>query len=162
MTEELLALAVALKELKCLSVETLAERLLIQKKMYLLQESGTNFGFIYNWYLKGPYCPYLTEKAYDITQNYNLKEFEQYTYKDVIAEKIEKINQMGKSESFIRSKLEVPDWYELLASIHYLFKKNQIKDKQKNKEDLLKYKPKYCAYHFDCAWEELIKTEFVN
>lgn len=40
------------------------DRLILQKVVYLLQESGLEMGYRYHWYLRGPYSTGLTDDAY--------------------------------------------------------------------------------------------------
>ena len=47
-----------------LELDTFLKRLRLQKKIYLLQLTGLDSGYRYNWYLRGPYCPSLTEDAF--------------------------------------------------------------------------------------------------
>ena len=37
------------------SKDAFDDRLLTQKKVFLLQELGVNLGYAYNWYVRGPY-----------------------------------------------------------------------------------------------------------
>ena len=47
-----------------ISKDSFDERLICQKKIYLLQSLGTNLGYTYNWYVRGPYSPALTTYIY--------------------------------------------------------------------------------------------------
>ncbi|MFZ2196989.1 MAG: hypothetical protein WAV13_04585, partial [Thermodesulfovibrionales bacterium] len=47
-----------------LLIDNFDNRLILQKRFYLLQKFGVDLGYRYNWYAHGPYCPTLTEDAY--------------------------------------------------------------------------------------------------
>ena len=40
------------------------DRLLLQKRIYLLRAAGVDLGHSYSWYLRGPYSPPLTRDAF--------------------------------------------------------------------------------------------------
>jgi len=43
---------------------SLDTRVILQKKVYFLQEFGCKLGYNFGWYLKGPYSTDLTRDAY--------------------------------------------------------------------------------------------------
>ena len=45
-------------------LETFTDRLIAQKAIYLAQTVGADLGYFYGWYLRGPYCPALTEDLF--------------------------------------------------------------------------------------------------
>ena len=61
------------------------ERLLSQKKIFLLQELGVDIGYSYNWYIRGPYSPDLMAKGFmynslrEIHEHINDYEFLNFT-----------------------------------------------------------------------------------
>ena len=57
--------------LKRLDLSTFQKRLALQKKIYLVQISGLDLRYRYNWYLHGPYCPSLTEDAFLLKDELN-------------------------------------------------------------------------------------------
>jgi len=44
-------------------------RLKYQKLIYLVQNSGLSLGYGYNWYVRGPYSPSLTQDLFEINRN---------------------------------------------------------------------------------------------
>ncbi len=109
------------QKLKITSKDTLKERVILQKKVYLLQELGVDIGYSYNWYLKGPYSPGLTTYVYD-RLDYLLQsseELNKYKLNDDIYSKIQLVNSFSKQKPF---DLSLDAWYELLASVRYVWK----------------------------------------
>lgn len=47
-----------------LSVDEFDQRLVLQKAVCLLQSAKVHLGYTYRWYLRGPYCPALTEDVF--------------------------------------------------------------------------------------------------
>jgi uncharacterized protein YwgA len=47
-------------------LDSFADRLILQKAIYLSQVVGVQLGYHYNWYLRGPYSPALTRDAFAI------------------------------------------------------------------------------------------------
>ena len=58
--------------------ESFDDRLICQKKIYLLQSLGTNLGYTYNWYVRGPYSPALTTYIYANLDVLNSNDFSEY------------------------------------------------------------------------------------
>ena len=76
-----------------ISKDSFDDRLICQKKIYLLQSLGTNLGYTYNWYVRGPYSPALTTYLYT-----NLDVLASHDYSDCkLAEIAEKNIQCGMS-----------------------------------------------------------------
>lgn len=101
-----------------LRIESFEDRLICQKKIYLLQELGIDLGYKYNWYVYGPYSPALTNYVYSHIDIFNNYDFSEYELNEDAVERITIVNNIvndryeGCSEA---------GWYELLASIVYVF-----------------------------------------
>lgn len=128
------------------SKNTFDDRLLAQKKMYLLQEIGTNLGYHYNWYLHGPYSPSLTTYIYnnlDWMEN-SSSEFKEYKLSQETMDNIQKVLDLANMSK--PAELSEASWYELLASLYYI-DRNRESWGVKNTEDLfsklLEQKPQY-------------------
>lgn len=122
------------------------DRLIAQKKIYLLQVLGIDLGYHYSWYLHGPYSPALTSYMYA-----NLDWIEEsgeilskYKLSDRAKNSVQRVNELWKK---IKLKdLNEAACYELLASLHYIhqnMKSWAVKDKNEVFEKLLQYKPQY-------------------
>jgi len=104
---------------KDITIDNFIRRKTLQKKIYLLQLTGIDLGYRYNWYLYGPYCPALASDTFTLRDEIEYdKEFEDY-----------KLNSQTKSKlDLLDTIVNLPDspgtgepeWLELLASLHYL------------------------------------------
>jgi len=96
---------------------TVSKRLVLQKKIYLLQISGLDLRYRYNWYLHGPYCSSLTEDAFLLKDELNYDEdFKEYTLSSNAKNDIEMAKKIWEAPENVDSR----SWLELLASLHYL------------------------------------------
>lgn len=137
------------------------ERLVCQKKIYLLQSLGTNLGYTYNWYVRGPYSPALTTYIYANLDVLASSDFSDYKLAKMAERNIQCVNNLEKRK---RSDFTTASWYELLASLLYI---HNNRDSWKIDEDdqehslfltLIKYKPQYneeqCQYAFEILGDE--------
>ena len=161
MKEENIALAVALRDLDCFSLNTLSDRLLVQKKIYLSQALGVDFGYRYNWYLRGPYSPELASAAFDVIP-YGVDYIKEYEFGSEVRSVFNKVNKMSDSEGRKNSNMAIADWYELLASIHYLLNNITGQSKVDVCNKLITEKPKYTKEDFNAAWEELKQNGLIS
>lgn len=145
--------------------ESFADRLVAQKKMYLLQALGSDLGYQYNWYLHGPYSPTLTGYVYANLDwiNDSSDELKQYNLSENTRNHIQRVNDLEQKR--IVTGLTQSDWYELLASLHYISHNRKSWDVRK-KEDvfqkLQKYKPKYSEEECKLAFSILEKEGFLK
>ncbi len=128
-----MAKCLLLKELKC-NMETLEERIVIQKKFYLLQEMGFDYGYSYNWYVHGPYSSRLTTYIYSFFVNIDVAELTSVKLTQEAARVCDIINNLGKKVSLGKNDRSV---YELLASVLFWYK-NALSDE--NDKDSICYK----------------------
>lgn len=131
------------------SKETFDDRLLNQKKVFLLQELGVNLGYSYNWYVRGPYSPDLTTYIFNNLDVLKEHDFSDYRISDAVQGKINSVNDLASTKP---ASLSIPSWYELLASVLYIHKKWKKEDEFAS---LTKYKPQYSQEHFVAAVKEL-------
>ncbi len=151
-----------------LKLDSFSDRLRIQKKIYLTQIAGLDMGYRYNWYIRGPYCPSLTQNAFLLKDEITDKEREDEEYTLTETAK----NYIGKANEIWSLPLDVeatePDWIELLASLHYLaniaYWPNKVVTQKKVATELKKAKP-----HFNGkdtliakAWERLETLGFID
>ncbi len=123
--------------------ESFEDRIISQKKIYLLQQIGTDLGYNYNWYIRGPYSPSLTTYIYNNLDYLEEQKFEGYSLSTDVVTRIGKINDLS---TFTPKSLQVSSWYELLASLSYLHA-NKISWDIQTQDDLIlklrEQKPKY-------------------
>lgn len=124
--------------------DTFDDRLICQKKLYLLQELGTDLGYTYNWYVRGPYSPALTNYVYNNLEVLACTDFSQYKLSGTAERNMNSVNELLNDKTEDMSESE---WYELLASLLYIEKNKQswnIDDEDSSLiAELIKYKPQY-------------------
>jgi uncharacterized protein YwgA len=136
--------------------DKLAERIILQKIIYLIQEKGYDMGFKFNWYIRGPYSPKLADCGYEISNKYR----EQYEkcridMKDDAKIFIDTLKKKIYSED---KGLRPAEKAELLASLHYLRVHNMGAEGPSEKEvveELVKIKSNYTEEQACSAYEEL-------
>lgn len=147
-----------------ISKDSFDERLICQKKIYLLQSLGTNLGYTYNWYVRGPYSPVLTTYIYANLDVLTSSDFSDYKLATIAERNIQCVNNLEK-------KKEEPDfttasWYELLASLLYIHNNRESWkiDDQGNSLflTLIKYKPQYNEKQCQYAFKVLVDERFVE
>lgn len=127
-----------------LSVDSLDDRMLIQKAVYLLQEKGADLGYRHSWYLKGPYSTNLTQDYFAVNEAIKDGTLDgQRKLNPDFATKVRTAAQVLKKP--VAVKLDKPSWYELLASIHYLLKKDDKAPAQMRKT-MAEKKPHLVGY----------------
>ena len=135
------------------SKESFDDRLICQKKVYLLQSLGTNLGYTYNWYVRGPYSPALTTYVYSNSELLSHENFSEYKLAQTVEKNIQCVQDLEKEK---RSDFTVASWYELLASLMYIYNNREswnIDDKEESLYSALtSHKPQFnqeqCKYAF--------------
>lgn len=148
-----------------ISKDSFDDRLICQKKIYLLQSLGTNLGYTYNWYVRGPYSPTLTSYIYANLDVLASNDFSDYKLAKMAENNIQCVNNLEKRK---RADFTTASWYELLASLLYIYNNKEswkIDDQAHTLFlTLIKYKPQYneeqCQYAFGILSDEgFVKTE---
>lgn len=102
-----------------LEIDTFGARKVLQKKIYLLQLTGIDLGYRYNWYLKGPYSPALADDTFSLKEEIQYdEEFNEYVLSTDTEENfgtLKKLEVLPKD-----SQAREDEWLELVASLHYL------------------------------------------
>lgn len=143
--------------------DTFENRLIAQKKIYLLQSLGTVLGYHYNWYLHGPYSPSLTSYMYanlDWMQECD-STFAKYKLSNKTEDNIRRVNELAQRSD--NANLDEADWYELLASLHYIYqnRRSWAVDGEKGIfKKLQQYKPQYSEQQCQVASDALRKEGF--
>ena len=138
-----------------ISKETFDDRLISQKKIYLLQELGIDIGYAYNWYIRGPYSPDLTSYIFNNLDVLKEQDFSKYQISNTVEQKIDIVNSFADKRP---DSLSISSWYELLASILYIGKNWKNGDIFKA---LIEHKPQYNRQEFDMA-EQILKEAGYN
>jgi uncharacterized protein YwgA len=97
------------------SMQSLRERIVVQKTIYFLQQFGVYLGYRFTWYVYGPYCPALTKDAFAIwavpreEPGYRITEGELGT-------------ALTKTRELLADRVKDAVWLETLGSLHMLSK----------------------------------------
>jgi len=127
-----------------IDMSTLENRIIFQKKVYLLQEFGLKLGNSFGWYIRGPYSSTAASDGFQIEKIQgkveNLPDIP-----DDESKSIEKLKALiSDSKKSIKGKRD--DYIlELLASIHFVLKHGYPRRNKKEEaiEFFLKKKPKF-------------------
>ena len=95
--------------------------------MYLAQDIGLPLGYGFGWYIHGPYSPDLTSVAYQVVPE-GIDSIGHVELTPRYKGMIDKVNKLEYS-SHHKQIMGNVQWYELLASIAYMFRAgNETKD----------------------------------
>jgi uncharacterized protein YwgA len=130
------------------------DRLKLQKTVYLLQAFGIFLGYNFNWYLRGPYSPGLAHDAFDMASSLN--RFEPLHFSDQEAER--RFNQFLE---FVSDRKDIPEWLELVASIHMLRQMYPEKTKEEIFERMAAKQPNLPNAERVAAWDRLTRQGLI-
>jgi hypothetical protein len=103
------------------SVVNVADRILVQKAVYLAQRAGIQLGYHYGWYKRGPYSTRLTRDYFELQDAIALQgaEDDPRELTDTAARKMNQLRPLfNPPGEFAPEKKHL--WLELLASVDYL------------------------------------------
>ncbi len=126
-------------------LNTFSERFNIQKRIYLIQITGYDLGYRFSWYLRGPYCRNLTDDAFALRDEIAVgdKEYEEFDLTSDSKERIRSADSLWEVPP--DHSIENDDWFELLASVHYL--------------KHIAYWPKESQRDFDEVFRKLVESK---
>lgn len=102
-----------------LEIGEFSSRKILQKKFYLLQLTGIDLGYRYNWYLQGPYSPALANDTFTLREEIKYDhEFNDYQLNSKTKNKLGMLKNIVDLPDTLTTN--EPEWLELLASLHYL------------------------------------------
>ena len=130
-------------QLMDIKIDSFDERIISQKKIYLLQYLGTDLGYVYDWYLRGPYSPELSKYLYNKLDVLKNTDFSQYQLVEKPQSNVNIVNTLG---DFNRIGISLSSWYELLASLVYINANKEswhIANKSELIMTLIKHKPQF-------------------
>lgn len=104
-------------------VRTFEERLILQKSIYLAQAAGVELGYYYRWYLRGPYCPSLTDDGFEIGNQIAVGSDNSKGWK--LERKAQAILNRLKPLFLSESVEELAEKLEPLASVHFIIDRAQ-------------------------------------
>jgi uncharacterized protein YwgA len=102
-----------------IEIDKFDKRKTLQKKIYLLQLTGVDLGYRYNWYVRGPYCPTLANDTFALREEIKYdSEFNNYELNLKTKSKFDVLDTITCLPD--TPETNEPEWLELLASLHYL------------------------------------------
>ena len=122
MDTRLVALDLVLRELGVeRNIDTLENRIRLQKAIYLSQAAGVPLGYRFSWYVKGPYSTRLTRDYYflDVASDDTFTVSDGPELRDDIKSILQNIRPLLSVPQHV--DLSVSAWLELVCSLHYLF-----------------------------------------
>lgn len=158
MNNSQIATAIALRDLHCYSLDTISDRILLQKKIFLAQDIGLPLGYGYNWYIHGPYSTDLTAVAYQVIPE-GCEAIEKNYLKEPYASMIKKVNALESEIEKHKLKISAVQWYELVASIAYWYKRGNTSEEE-IVEKIKQTKPQFTEEQTRVAFSSY--TQFKN
>ena len=149
------------KEL-CISSDNFKNTLIGQKKIYLLESSGVDLGYSYDWYMSGPYSSELNKYIYENIDALLNIDFKGYSLSENVKEMINKINLLSEKKP---KKSNDDYWYELLASLLYIENNRESWNITKPTDiydSLIEQKSSFEMDDCEHAYDDLIKTGFIE
>ena len=97
-------------------IESIDQRVTLQKAIYLAQAAGIPLRYRYNWYVMGPYSPDLTRDYYA------LLEYPSDSGPTALREPFASTIENLKTAMDVPNEVHLTkrEWLELLSSVHYL------------------------------------------
>ena len=139
-------LAGLLKRLyKNFDVSEFPDRLKVQKFVYILQNRGINLGYLFNFYLYGPYSTDLTRTAFQI-EDFPLKHKAEFVKPEVEKKFSDILSRLQNHKEDVR-------WLEGASSILFLAEMGYSKDGIYRQ--LAKKKVPFNNDNIDVIWKEL-------
>ena len=135
------------------TIETLDDRIRLQKAIYLSQEAGVPLGYRFSWYVWGPYSPGLTRDYFSLqvaTEN-EPDAVEGKRLRSDLSDGLDRIIPITRTPSDF--DLGRTRWLELVSSLHYLLKRSPSEAVSK----LEALKPSLFPY-VDIAKRELLEV----
>ena len=137
---------------------SLDTRVILQKKVYFLQEFGCKLGYSFGWYLKGPYSTDLTRDAYQVKGLESVLGSSDFGINlDDVQEPATKLQSfLTNIRQLVTEEKAEDHWLELAGSLHFLKFKNSISIKEKVFEKLERDKPgKFSAEDKEIMWPKV-------
>lgn len=139
------------------------DRLICQKKIYLLQALGIDLGYHFDWLEYGPYSKTLATYIYDNFDILNEYDFTKYKLRPNVTDSIKIVNDLEKENN---TNLANAQWYELLGSLLFirenftLFEKVKKCERETVIDALIAAKPRYDEKQCNAAMACLAKYNF--
>ncbi|MCJ8307344.1 MAG: hypothetical protein HRU07_09880 [Nitrosopumilus sp.] len=99
---------------KPISMDMFDDKLEVQKIVYLAQTYGINLEYPFEWYIRGPYCKQVSERAHQILDN-NITPTDFAGLDEV---------RVAKFGQILQPYINNTEWLEIAGSLVYLRKEN--------------------------------------
>lgn len=110
------------------NLRTFDDRLIAQKAIYLAQAAGIDLGYFYNWYLRGPYCPALTDDLFGAISSGFAGDStpKRWALDEPSGRRLDRLKAVIGTR--LRATKPLARRLELLASVHFLITWKQVAD----------------------------------
>ena len=132
-----------------LDVSSFPQRMLLQKRLFFTVMLGVDLGYLYSWYIRGPYSPALTRDAFAIDKARKGGGITTGRLSSQLRKKVESIREVFSED------WDDPRRMELLASLNYLAKTHQTSDVTFLANRLSKLKGYFTENEAAAAFEDL-------
>lgn len=132
---------------KKFNIDTLEERIKLQKLLYLAQTYGLNFDYHYSWYFHGPYSSSLADVLYKIDES----ELMSSAQKLPLTEISDDANKIQRFKELVSPYLNDVTWLEAAASILWIRKRHYRNVPLENCRDSLVKDVSFVYKRFDPA-----------
>ncbi|MBI5723275.1 MAG: hypothetical protein HZA50_04905 [Planctomycetes bacterium] len=142
-----------------LEVKDFEHRLILEKTIYLVQASGVNLGYFFQWYLRGPYCPDVADDGFAACAELAAGNNESNNWKldDNSAKNIQRLKDVIGDTSNTKALARN---LELLASIHFLIDRKQVRGH--NPQEILRifheYKKDFVEKEIEQGIKEMVEN----
>jgi uncharacterized protein YwgA len=136
------------------SMKTLRDRIVVQKTVYFLQQSGAYLGYNYSWYVYGPYSPSLAKDAFAIWASAKAS-----STGHVGGPKLEQV--VEKLKEFLGDRRKDAVWLEALGSLHMLSRLYPNESRSDLIQRVLNKGPYFVKSDCEKAWEHLVEHGLV-
>lgn len=147
------------------NLDTLENRKILQKKIYLLQYLGLTMDYGFSFYAYGPYSPSLTKDVFDFQSNLDTApEVVKYEYEDLTDTDRSTIQELNKIIEQISSE-DLSKMLELISSILFLSRLPYLEqDMERIETKLREMKPtfKFNQSEIDEAWRFLEELNLIS
>jgi hypothetical protein len=129
-------------------------RLSVQKSLYLAQAASVNLGYFFSWYIRGPYSPAVSKDLFPAIEELgeNTATLDQWRLDPESQKRLKRLAPLLRTPA---GSLSVPDWLELLASVHFAVSKWALQDSLQIAEALQSRNKPYDASQVQTAMKSL-------
>lgn len=149
--ERISTLKVVFKRRGNFDVTTSHGRIMVQKIVYFLQTFGIDFGYLFAWFIHGPYSTRLMADAFELDKMWDTIQERQLDDEEEKA--LEKLSVLlgDRKDDYV--------WLELLGSIHFLKTIAPLVEKKEIMRRVLLHQDYFTEEMYNEAWNYLTKFD---